>query len=299
MSKKSDQSRDSSSNKWYADRNVQLTLLGVVGTIIAAVITILPQYIGAPQSPEPTQTAIVWTATVVDLPTKTEEPIPPTETATPAPTDTATPSPTPTPITPPISCLDRWQIVSSDLDLAGTGSTGDCAIANVPALGISASKSGISFGVNNFREQGTFGLATLLPSDATITLNVDLTVLTQGEFWIALSNDPSPENNMFIMAIQPNTGELRLYSDQTSRFSIKYNYDELLTNTALFSGPPFSYKITFATSGNSVKPQIHYTDLPPQIVNLPKYLFIGFSNKSTLGSMTLQAEISDLSFEVE
>ena len=54
MSENTDHSRDSSDKKWYADRNVQLTILGVAGTIIAAVITILPQYIGTHQNPEPT-----------------------------------------------------------------------------------------------------------------------------------------------------------------------------------------------------------------------------------------------------
>lgn len=275
-----------------------LAIIGVAGTIVAALISISPQVIPALIKPEPTPTFIPATATLepspTPSPTPTETVIPFTATVSPTPTETATP----TPITPSISCLDRWQVISSDPDLAEPTSQGDCSQASIPALGISSSREGVSFGVNSFREQGNFGIATSLPADATITLQVDLTILTQGEFWIALSNTPNPENNMFILAIEPNTGEIRLYSDQTSRFSIKYNYADLLTNTILASGPPFSYKLTIATSGNSVNPKIHFTDLPSQIVNLPKYLFIGYSNKSTLGSMTLQAEISDLSFEV-
>jgi len=222
-----------------------------------------------------------------------------TITASPAPTDTASPSPTPTPINPPISCLDRWQIISTNPELTETTSQGDCAQASVPALGISASRTGVSFGINNFREQGNFGIATSLPTDATVTLQVEFIVLTQGEFWIALSNTPNPENKMMILALQPNTGEVRFYSDQTSRFSYKYNYGDLLTNTTLSSSLPFKYKITFAISGNSVRPQIHFTNLPSQSVNLPKYLFIGYNNKSTLGSMTLQVEISNLIVEAE
>jgi hypothetical protein len=71
----------------------------------------------------------------------------------------------------------------------------------------------------------------------------------------------------------------------------------LLANTSLTASSPHIYKITFAIRGNGVSPQIYFTNLPSQIVNLPKYLFIGYNNKSTLGSMTLQAEISDLNFE--
>jgi hypothetical protein len=299
MSKNTNSSQKPSGDKWYADRSVQLALLGVAGTIIAAVITILPQYLGNSQQPEPSQTPIIWTATMADSPTETLEPILPTETFTPGPTDTVTPSPTSTPITPPLSCLDRWQIVSSNPDLIETGSAGDCALSNAPTLGISASKSGISIGVNNFKEQGTFGIATPLPADATITLDIKLTVLTQGEFWIALSNTPTPENNMLIFAMQPKDGEVRIYNDQITKFSQNYKYKDLITNTVYSSGPPFIYQIILKASGNRVSPQIHYTNLPSQTVNLPKYLFIGYSNRSTLGSMSLQVEISNLTVEVE
>ena len=298
MSDKNDRSKKSTDDKWYTDRNVQLTILGVAGTIVAAIITILPQYIRSPQKDEPTQTAIIWTATVFEPPTPTQEPVQPTDTVTPGPTDTATPSPTP--ITPPISCLDRWQVISSDSDLTETSGAGDCVQASVPALGISASGSGISIGVNNFREQGDFGIATSLPTDATVSLSLSLTVLTQGEFWVALSNTPKPENNLYILAFQPKSGdEFRTYIDQTSSYSEKYKYKDVTSNTIYTSGPPYIYNITFTTSGNKVNTRIHFTDLPSQFVNLPKYLFIGYSNKSTLGSMSLQAEITDLTIETE
>ena len=296
-------SQNSSEKKWYQDRSVQLTILGVVGTITAAVITILPQLINSSPKPVPTHTPIVWTATVAKSPTETLEPVLPTETVTatptPGPTDTATPSPSPTPITPPIGCLDRWQVISSDSDLTETSGAGDCAQSSVPALGISASGNGISIGVNNFKELGDFGIALSLPADSTISLSVSLSVLTQGEFWVALSNTPNPENNLYILAFQPKSGELRTYIDQTSSFSARYRYRDVTSNTIYTSGPPFIYDITLATSGNKISPQIHFTDLPSQFVNLPKYLFIGYSNKSTLGSMTLQVEISDLVIEME
>jgi hypothetical protein len=39
--------------------------------------------------------------------------------------------------------------------------------------------------------------------------------------------------------------------------------------------------------------------LPSQFVNLPKYLFLGYSKKSSLGSMTVQVEITDLLIEIQ
>ncbi len=295
----SSRSRKPKKEKWYKNQTVVLTLIGAGATIIAAVITVLPQILETARKPEPTQTAIPITATVERAPTlpptSTEMAIPFTETASPTPTETATP----TPVSPPISCLERWQVVSSDPDLSETSGAGDCPVASAPDLGISASRSGISIGVNNFREQGTFGITTPLPVDAKVTLDVSLTVLTQGEFWIALSNTPNPENNLYILAIQPKSGELRTYVDQTSEFSEKYRYKDVTSNTIYSSGPPFIYRIILDTSGNKVSPQIHFTNLPSQIVNLPKYLFIGYSNKSTLGSMSLQVEVSSLTVEVK
>jgi len=93
-----------------------------------------------------------------------------------------------------------------------------------------------------------------LPLDATISLSVNLTVLTQGGFWIALSDTPNPENNMFILAVQTKAGEIRTYNDQTSDFSENYKYKDLLSNTVYGSGPPYIYNITFTTSGNKVTP---------------------------------------------
>ena len=299
MGNKTPRPRKASNKKWYEDKNIQLALLGVTGTIIAALISVLPQLLNARQKPEPTQTPIIWTATIVASPTTTPKPVLPTETPIPLPTGTATLTPTPTPITPPISCLDRWQVISSESDLAEATSQGDCTQANVPGLGISSSKNGISMGVNNFQKQGTFGLATTLPSAVTVSMQVDLNVLTQGEFWIAISNTSNLENNMMILAMEPKTGEVRFYSDQTSRYTRKYEWSQLLANTNLTASSPHSYKITFAISGNNVSPQIYYTNLPSQIVNLPNYLFIGYNNKSTLGSMTLQVDISNLTFEVK
>ena len=270
-------------------------ITGIVGLIVA-LITALPQLL--PLLSRPTETPIPsFAATVsptspaIETPTNTATQIPPT------PTETV--SPTPTQITPPISCLDRWQVISSDPNLAEAISQGDCNQANVPGLGITSSKNGLSMGVNNFQKQGTFGIVTSLPTTVTITMQVDLNVLTQGEFWIAISNNPNPENNMMILAMEPKTGEVRIYSDQTSRYNSKYEWSQLLANTSLTASSPHTYKITFAISGNSVSPQIYYTNLPSQIVNLPKYLFIGYNNKSNLGSMTLQAKISDLNFDMK
>ena len=295
----SSRSKKSQKEKWYENQALVLTLLGAGATIIAAVITILPQILDTFQKPEPTQTAIPTTVTTEMTstlpPTATETSVPFTQTVAPTPTETGTS----TPVSPPISCLDRWQVVSSNPDLTGTDSSGDCPVASVPALGISASRNEVSFGINSFREQGTFGIATPIPAEATISLDVNLTALTQGEFWIALSNDPNPKGHMAIIALEPQNGEVRTYSDKTNTFVGKYKWGDLISNTNLTTGPPYSYAIKFSVSGNKVGSQIHFTNLPSQFVNLPKYLFLGYSKQSSLGSMTVQVEITNLLVETQ
>ena len=296
MSKKSDSGEESKNP--LSNPTVIIALIGGIVTLLGALITVSPQLIELARKPTETAIPILTVITSPISPaTETLTKVLPTNTATQIPpTSTETLTPTPTPITPPISCLDRWQVISSDPDLADVTSQGDCNQANIPGLGISASQNGLSIGANNFQKQGTFGIATSLPSAVTVSMQVDLNVLTQGEFWIAVSNSPNPENNMMILAMEPKTGEVRFYSDQTSRYSRKYEWSQLLANTNLTASSPHTYKITFTISGNSVSPQIYFTNLPSQIVNLPNYLFIGYNNKSTLGSMTLQVEISDLTF---
>jgi len=296
---KSSRSRKSGSAKWYENQTLLIAILGVAGTIIAALISVSPTIIQSLQKPEPTQTAIPSTATLemtpTLMPTSTETSIPFTETISTTPTETGTP----TPITPPTGCLDRWQIIASNTDLAEIRSAGNCTFASAPDLGISASSTGISFGINAFREQGTFGIATSLPTEATISLSVNLTVLTQGEFWIALSNEPNPENNMAIIALQSQFGEVKIYNNQTDTFVERYLWDELTSNTTLGNGPPYLYNITFNTNGNKVTQQIHFTNLPSQFVNLPNYLFIGYNKKSSLGSVTMQVEVTNISIDVK
>jgi hypothetical protein len=104
---------------------------------------------------------------------------------------------------------------------------------------------------------------------------------------------------MNIIALQSQFGEVKVYNNQTDSFIERYTWDELVNGTTLSGGPPYTYDITFTTDGNKVDQRIHFTDLPSQFVNLPNYLFIGYSKKSSLGSLTLQAEITGIEFDIK
>ena len=171
-------------------------------------------------------------------------------------------------------------------------------MAGIPGLGISTSGDELIFGQNNFREQGTFGISTSLPPGATISMKVKKGILTQGEFWIALSKEPNSESNMMIIAIQPEFGEVRVYVEQTNSTAGRFTWEQLVENTNYGDGPPYTYDIVLRTSGSMVDSRINAFDLPSQIVNLPKYLFIGYQNKSTLKSVSMNVTVSGLTIEV-
>ena len=130
-------------------------------------------------------------------------------------------------------------------------------------------------------------------------MKVKMSFLTQGEFWIALSNEPNPESNMLIIAIQPEFGEVRTYIEQTDTVEGRFTWAELAVDTNYGEGPPYTYDITLNTSASAIDSRINFFDLPSQIVNLPKYLFIGYQNKSTLGSVSMSVTVSDLIIEAD
>lgn len=299
MSKKS--GSDEETKKSFSNPTVLAAIIGVIGTIVVTLITTSPQLIAALKSPTetpiPTSTA-TSPPTNAPLPTETEV-VPPTATSTnvpPTPTETVVSSPTP--VDPGIACLDRWEIISSNPDLAIPVAGGNCDLVSIPGMGISTSGSELIFGQNNFREQGTFGLSTAIPLDATIRMKVKRGILTRGEFWIALSNKPNPESNMMILAIQPEFGEVRTYAGQTSTAAGRYTWEQLVENTTYGDGPPYTYDLILKTDGSLVDTRINFLDLPSQIVNLPKYLFIGYQNASTLGSVSMSITVSDLTIEL-
>lgn len=288
--------KNSSDTKWYADRNVQLTMLGVFGTIVAAIITILPQYIRGSQNQEPTQTAVIWTATAEELPTATDEPVLPTDTFTPGSTETATLPPAPTetptvtPVTPPLSCLDRWEIISSN---PGTVfSLGSCEKYSYPDLGIEPiQNTGLSFAQPSILINETTGIVTSFSSSVTeISLDVKLDDISDGEFWIALSDGNNPDNNSVSIRLQSN-GLVRIY-DVNGNFYTEKTWNELRDGTIYSANKPFYYNFIFRISGTDLNIGINNTRL--SLSGKPDHLFLGYKNKSAVKEVTLFVDVSNL-----
>ena len=288
--------QNSSNTKWYADRSVQLTLLGVVGTIAAAVISILPQFINNSPDPAPTITPVVFTVTMAESPSETPEPILPTDTVTPGPTDTATLSPTPTetatatPVTPPLGCLDRWEVISSAP--GNVFASGTCEKYSYPELGIEPIQSTLlSFAQPSILINETTGITTNFSNEITeISFDIKLDDVTDGEFWIALSNGMYPDSNAVSIRLQSN-GLVRIY-DASGNLYAEKTWNELREGTIYNANKPFYYNFVIRISGTNLNIGINSIRL--NLSGRPEYLFFGYKNKSAVKDVSLFAEVSNL-----
>ncbi len=290
------QSQESKKTKWYENQALLIAVLGVAGTIVAAIISVSPQLIAA-LKPEPTPTAIPATATLEIIPALSPTPtgtitpttIPPTETLSPTPTET----PTPTPLTPPLSCLDRWQVISKAPTTPQP--QGGCEKYSYPDLGIEPGRNDIlSFGKTAIQIDGLTGIATELSNDVTeISFTVELNNLVDGEFWVALSGDSNPESNSISVRVQPN-GLIRVYDTNGTLYTDK-TWDELRAGTIYGSGKPYIYNFVFKIAGPNVT--IAINDLPLKLTTNPDYLFFGYKNKSSVNPVTIFGSVSKLAIK--
>ena len=287
----SSQSDDSTKKKRYENQGLIIAVLGVV----AAILTALPSIIDALPKPEPTPTATLPTATmgnptltstVTVTSTVTETGIPSTATLSPTPTETATV----TPVTPPLSCLDRWEVISS---APGTVySSGNCEKYSYPDLGIEPSQSTVlSFAQPSISINETTGITTRFSKDvAEISFDVKLDDISDGEFWIALSNGVDPDHNAVSIRLQSN-GLARIYDVNGNLYSEK-TWNDLRDGTSYSANKPFYYNFVIRISGTNLNIGINTTRL--NLSGTPKYLFLGYKNKSAAKPVTLFVEVSNL-----
>lgn len=289
---KSDEKSDSEPANRKIDTTVLTAIIGGIVTVAVALISILPQFLKPSQ---PVEAPPTLAATAIVNPTSTFLPtaiLPETVSAATVSTSTPIATPSPTPGIPSISCLTGWQLVSTDSTLQPTPeSQGSCDFASSSTLGITSSQGQLLFGLSQFRNIGIFGVSAPIPANANFHFQVNEIVLFQASFWVAISNDPTPGSNMTLMSFEPQNGELRLYVNDLNSLPTRYIWDDLSNG---LGGPPYVYNLNFSIKGNSVGMSINDVVLPNQVVNSPRYLFIGYRNKSSLGAASIQVNISNL-----
>lgn len=283
---------ESKKKKWYENQAMIIAILGV----LAAMIGVLPSIIEALPKPEPTATAIIPTAsfdasptsppTATIIATVTETPVPPTATLSPTPTET----PTATPVTPPLSCLDRWEVISSAP--GNVFPQGSCEKFSYPDLGIEPGGAAtLAFAKSSIEINETTGVTTQFSSDVTeISFDVRLDEIADGEFWIAFSDGINPDRDAVSIRLQSN-GLVRIY-DVNGNFYTEKTWNELRQNTVYSANKPFYYNFVIRISGTNLNIGLNNTRL--NLTGRPDHLFLGYKNKSTVKPVEVFVEVSNL-----
>jgi len=123
-----------------------------------------------------------------------------------------------------------------------------------------------------------------------ISFDVKLDDISDGEFWIALSNGVNPDQNSVSIRIQSN-GLVRLY-DINGDFYTDKTWNELRNGTIYSANKPFYYKFVIRISGSNLNIGINNTRL--NLSGRPEYLFLGYKNKSSVKPVTVFVDVSNL-----
>jgi hypothetical protein len=113
-----------------------------------------------------------------------------------------------------------------------------------------------------------------------ISFDVRLDDISDGEFWIALSDGVNPDQNAVSIRLQSN-GLVRVY-DINGNFYTEKTWNELRQNTIYSANKPFYYKFVIRISGTNLNIGINNTRL--NLTGRPDYLFLGYKNKSAVPS---------------
>jgi hypothetical protein len=143
--------------------------------------------------------------------TATETFVYPTSTNIPLPTETLTPVPTATPTsTPDPRCIDTTIWALSSTDNSSPAVTGNCY--DLMAWGISALNGDFSFIMYGKSRAEMYGLSRSVPKDTSVTINLKVSQLREGEFWFGISETADPlQNGIYFVALPNGKFRLRIY----------------------------------------------------------------------------------------
>lgn len=287
-------------------------VIGAIITGIAAIITtwltVLPNLKGLREEGKapPTQAATIGVqpAAMAGVPA-----LELTQTVTPTlifPTGTPTLEP-PTPTRRPVSltCLEGWWLINTAKLDYNQETREPCAVSNYRGLGFSTSADGFLITLDKFKAAGVFGISTgPLQDNVLIRMKVKVSILYTSEFWVGLSNSQNPDtsgSDVMMLAIDPASGQqqippgsIRFYRNDFDKKIIGYDWSRVDPTGGQSNRAPFNYDLQFRVTGGSVEIRVNNVPLESQIVNFPRYLFIGFRNKSTIYSTTMYITVTDL-----
>ncbi len=275
---------------------VIVAVIGLVGTLAAALITV---YASRPD-PQPTPTppavaVVVFTPTDTHTPAPTDTVLPGADTSTPAPTDTPAPTSTFTAIPPvpigedwPQGCISSlWKPYSSAGPVDALEKDGCLA---QPVNVFFANSGRLSFlyeaRLSSAEVQGLF--APIPASSGSVSVKISMRDLNTSDIWIGFFAEPSIDSRGLLMTIPSgNVSERPFVAWQMP------GLDKITTTQPLNQGS--GYGIRFEFDAGSVRavvlPNVFATNTYP-IPSAQKWLFIGFQAKN--GNNRIDASFFDL-----
>ena len=206
-------------NRRGIDPAIIAAIIGVMGTVCVAIISLYANRILPDPSPQPSlqPTIVVPTWTVMPTATNTDTPIPTSTvpvgnpTSTPAP-DTPTPEATITPLPPAIgadwvnNCISiLWRPYP---DTVQTSANNGCLIQPVnlsePVNLFFTENGRLKFvATRTFENAQVFGLFAPLPANGTVRVDTYLRRIEDGEIWMGVFAEPNLTSQGLVAAILP------------------------------------------------------------------------------------------------
>jgi len=281
------------------DPNVVIVaVIGLVGTIVAALIGVYGNRGSTPQPTAVPPTAVFYTNTVPPSPVPTDTVRAGDPTSTPEP-PTPTPEPLPTATIIPVgvdwlqNCISTdWVPYPSSTDV-GSDDKG-CLIQPVGKFYTTTGRLAFSYD-DRVSSAQMFGMFTKLPAEGTASLDVQLTNVTNGDVVMGVFESPDVNSNGAIIVIPASNNVTKKQNMILKTMPGQRTFAQ--TGDSLTADPPI-YNVVFDFNSGSIdikviKDQINLGSLT--VVSGEKWLFLGYQVLN--GTNTIQAEFLNLNIQ--
>jgi len=288
----------SQNEKRSLDPNVVVVaVIGLVGTIVAALIGVYGNRASTAQPTAVPPTAVFYTNTVPPSPIPTSTVPVGDATSTPEP-PTSTPEPQPTATLIPAgadwqeNCISTVWVPYPSIEV-GSDDKG-CLIQPVDKFYTTTGRLAFSYD-DRVSSAQLFGVFTKLPSDGTASFDVQLTTVTNGEVVMGIFESPDVNSKGAIVVIPASTHVEKKQKMILKTMPGQKTFAQTADN--LEADPPiYSVFFDFDGGGISVKVIKNQIDLGRiTVVSGDKWLFLGYQVFN--GTNTIQAEFLNLNIQ--
>jgi hypothetical protein len=139
-----------------------------------------------------------------------------------------------------------------------------------------------------FENNEVYGMFAPLPASGTVSINILLRRLQEGEIWLGVFAAPDINSSGMIIVVPPGDVQKRLLVQKTMPGQIE------IQPTIIFEQDSALYDVVFEFGNGSVKTFIMRDTVfdPLPVIGTPQWLFVGFQGKR--GTDRIDAEFQNL-----